>query len=101
MFEKIAEWNIVKYIGSLINPKVLGKQIDKIMNLYETNTLHQAAKRLFIWGIVIIIIGTMIDLAFYWMRPEQQYRIQKYISAAGRYKKILIEKAKNLSKNKR
>lgn len=77
MFEKMAEWGIVKYFGSLINPDVLGKRISKIVEMYESNTFMKSAKRLFFWAIVIILIATAIDLTFYWMRPEQKERLLK------------------------
>ena len=64
MLDKMAEWGIVKYIGSLINPQNLGKRIDKIMELYSTNSFMRAAKRLFFWAVVIIVVATIIDLVF-------------------------------------
>ena len=77
MLEKMAEWGIVKYFGSLINPDTLGRRLNKVLELYETNTFKQAAKRLFIWAIIIIIVATIIDLTFYWLRPEQKETIEK------------------------
>ena len=98
MIEKITQWNLVKYIGSLINPKNLGKRLDKIMDLYENNTLGDAAKKLFVWIVIIIVLSTIIDQIFYWMRPEQRYRLLKAISHLRKLKKLLFDKVKQLSK---
>jgi hypothetical protein len=78
MLEKMAEWGIVKYIGSLISPENLGKRIEKVMELYNTNSFMRAAKRLFFWAVLIIVLATIIDLTFYWLRPEQKVRLMHY-----------------------
>jgi hypothetical protein len=39
MLEKLSEWGLVKYFGSLINPDFLGKRIEKIVELYDNNAL--------------------------------------------------------------
>ena len=96
MIEKITQWNLVKYIGSLINPTNLDKRIDKIMELYQNNTLGQVAIRLFIWSIVIILVSTIIDQIFYWSRPEQRIRLMKFIEYVKEYKKILFNKLNNV-----
>lgn len=86
MLEKMAEWGIVKYFGSLINPDALGKRIDKIIEFYETNSFMAAAKRLFFWAIVIIVVATIIDLTFYWLRPEQKETLEKVKEVILKYK---------------
>lgn len=96
MIENIMQWDIVKYIGSLVNPKTLGKRFDKIMELYESNELGLAAKQLFIWVIIIIIVATIIDQVFYWIRPEQRFRLLKALSFLRKYKKILLDKIKQI-----
>jgi hypothetical protein len=86
MLEKMAEWGIVKFIGSLISPENLGKRIEKVMELYNTNSFMSAAKRLFFWAIFIIVIATAIDLVFYWLRPEQKVRLMHYKERFFEYK---------------
>jgi len=101
MFEKIIQWDIVKYIGSLINSKNLSKQLSKVMELYETNTLGQVAKRLFIWSIVIIFISTIVDQIFYWSRPEQRIKVSQFLSHVIKYKKILFDKVGKILKREK
>lgn len=86
MLEKMAEWGIVKYFGSLINPDTLGKRIDKILEFYQANSFMAAAKRLFFWAIMIIVIATIIDLTFYWLRPEQKETLIKAKEIILKYK---------------
>lgn len=90
MLEKISEWGLVKYFGSLINPDFLGKRIDKIMELYNTNTFMSAAKRLLFWAVVIIVIATLIDLTFYWLRPDQKATLKKAKQVILEYKEKLL-----------
>ena len=102
MLDKMAEWGIVKYIGSLINPESLGKRIEKIMELYNTNSFLRAAKRLFFWAVVIIVAATLIDLVFYWIRPEQKVRLMHYKEKFFEYKeKLLGGRAPRGRQNKR
>ena len=96
MIENIMQWDLVKYIGSLLNPNTLSKRLVKIMELYESNKLGLAAKRLFIWVIIIIVVATIIDQVFYWIRPEQRFRLLKALSFLRRYKKILLDKIKQI-----
>ena len=77
MLDKMAEWGLVKFFGSLINPTTLGKRLDKVVEMYNSNSFMQTAKRLFFWAVLIIIIATIIDLTFYWLRPEQKERLEK------------------------
>ena len=94
MLEEFVQWNLVKYLGSLINPDNLQRRIDKIIQLYETNTFGNAAKSLLIWCLVIILIGTVIDQIFYWARPEQRIRVLKLYATIKKYKKIFNNKIK-------
>lgn len=94
MIEKIANWDLSKFFGSLINPKILGKKIDQVMDLYENNALGDAARRLFIWVIVIIVVSIIIDQIFYWIRPEQRYRALKILSHIRKYKRMILDKAR-------
>ena len=92
MFEKMAEWGLVKYFGSLINPDNLNRRIAKWMTLYEQNSFMKAAKRLIIWAVVIIIVATIIDLTFYWLRPEQKERLKIYKEKFTELKERLFDK---------
>ena len=77
MLDKMAEWGLVKFLGSLINPDTLGKRLDKVLEMYNSNSFMQTAKRMFFWAVLIIIVATLIDLTFYWLRPEQKERLEK------------------------
>ncbi len=90
MIERISEWGLVKYFGSLINPDFLGKRIEKVLELYNTNTFMQAAKRLIFWAVFIIIVATIIDLTFYWMRQDQKNTLKKAKQVILEYKQRLL-----------
>ncbi len=92
MLDKMAEWGIVKYFGSLINPDTLGKRLNKILELYQNNAFMRAAKRLFLWAVIIILVATIIDLTFYWLRPEQKETIEKVKAFIIEYKEKLLNK---------
>lgn len=94
MLDKIANWDLSKFFASLINPKVLGNKIDRVMELYESNTLGDAANRLITWVVIIIVVSIIIDQIFYWVRPEQRYRLLKYISYIRKYKRMLLDKSR-------
>ena len=92
MLEKMAEWGLVKYIGSLINPDNLNRRIAKWMTLYEQNSFMSAAKRLITWAVIIIIAATIIDLTFYWLRPEQKERLEIFKEKFIELKERLFDK---------
>ena len=92
MLEKMADWGIVKYFGSLINSDNLSRRIAKWVALYDQNTFMRAAKRLIIWAVVIIIVATIIDLVFYWLRPEQKERLKIYKAKFIEYKQRFFDK---------
>jgi hypothetical protein len=92
MLDNIANWGISKFFASLIDPKILGNNLDRVMKLYKSNTLGQAANRLFTWVIIIIVLSIIIDQIFYWIRPEQRYRALKFLSHIRKFKRMIFDK---------
>ncbi len=101
MFEKISEWGLVKFFGSLVNPDFLGKKIDKVLELYNSNSFMSAAKRLFFWAIFIIILATVIDLTFYWLRQDQKNTLEKAKRVFLEYKNKLLGSSSNKGRQSR
>ncbi len=89
--ENLQNIGLVKFVAKFLNEDTLGRWIGKIMHMLNTNTFSQQAGRLFVWAIIIIVLSTAVDMAFYWTRPEQKIiltrhiaNVQKWIDARGK-----------------
>jgi len=71
---------MVRFIARFINEETLGKWIGRIMYMIDTNSFRQQAVKLFVWAIIIIVLATIVDLIFYWSRPEQKIILLRYIA---------------------
>lgn len=78
--DNLYNFGFVKFISRFYTPDRIGKWINKIIEMYNTNSFKSQAGTLLTWAIIIIIIATAIDLTFFWMRAEQQIVLTKYVS---------------------
>jgi hypothetical protein len=49
-----------------------------------------AAKRMIFWAVFIIVVATIIDLTFYWIRKDQKDTLQKAKLVFLEYKQKLF-----------
>jgi len=78
--ENLQNSGLVRFIGRFINEENLGRWIGRIMYMIDTNSFRQQAVKLFVWAIIIIVLATIVDLIFYWSRPEQKIILMRYIA---------------------
>lgn len=78
--ENLYSFGFVKLVSKFYSPEKIGVWINKVIHMYETNTFRSQANTLLAWAIIIVIVATAIDLTFYWIKPEQQLILTKYIS---------------------
>ncbi|MBN2879854.1 MAG: hypothetical protein JXN65_09520 [Clostridia bacterium] len=78
--ENLQNSGLVRFIARFINEETLGKWIGRIMYMIDTNSFRQQAVKLFVWAIIIIVLATIVDLIFYWSRPEQKIILMRYIA---------------------
>ena len=83
---------LVKFVSKFVNEQTLGKWLSKIMYMLNTNTFRQQAGKLFAWAIIIIVLATIIDKAFYWTRPEQKIIMTRYVA---NIQKMIEARSKN------
>lgn len=83
--ENLQDMGLVKFVARFLGEDTLGKWISKIMYMLNTNTFRQQAGKLLVWAIIIIVLATAIDLAFYWTRPEQKIILTKRIANVQRW----------------
>lgn len=74
----------VRLVAEFITPEKIGEWISSFMNMLENNTLKQHAGRLLGWAIVIIVLCTIIDWVFYWMKPENKVTLMRFIAKVQR-----------------
>lgn len=73
-------FGFVKFISRFYTPDRIGVWINKVIEMYNTNTFKSHASSLLAWAVILIILATAIDLTFFWIRPEQQIILTKYMS---------------------
>jgi len=78
--DNLQNLGLVKFVARFVNEDTLGKWLNKIMYMLNTNTFRQQAGKLLVWAIIIIVLATAIDMAFYWSRPEQKIILTRYIA---------------------
>lgn len=83
--DNLQEIGLVKFVARFVSEDTLGKWIEKIMYMFNTNTFRQQAGKLLVWAIIIIVLATAIDMAFYWTRPEQKIKLTRYIANMQRW----------------
>ena len=89
--ENLQNSGLVKFVSRFFSEETLGKWLNKILYMLNTNSFRQQAGKLLAWAIIIIVIATIVDKAFYWTRPEQKLVLsrriaimQKWIEARGK-----------------
>ncbi|MEX1377915.1 MAG: hypothetical protein AB1Z23_10670 [Eubacteriales bacterium] len=70
---------LVKLVARFFSEETLGKWVEKIIYMLNSNSFRQQAGKLFAWAIVIILFATIVDKAFYWTRPEQKLILKNNI----------------------
>ena len=78
--DNLQNLGLVKFVARFVNEDTLGKWLSKIMYMLNTNTFRQQAGKLLVWAIIIIVLATAVDMAFYWSRPEQKIILTRYIA---------------------
>lgn len=79
--DNLHDLGLVKFVSRFINEETLGKWLNKIIYMLNTNSFRQQAGKLLVWAIIIIVLATVIDKIFYWTRPEQKIILTRYIAA--------------------
>ena len=78
--ENLQNLGLVKFVSKFVNEETLSKWLSKILYMFNTNSFRQQAGKLLVWGIIIIFIATVIDMLFYWSRPEQKILLTRYVA---------------------
>lgn len=78
--DNLQNTGLVKFVSGFISEETLGKWLNKILYMLNTNSFRQQAGKLLVWAIIIIVLATIIDKAFYWTRPEQKIILTRYIA---------------------